>query len=171
MNILFYAYGNPGRQDDALGISFCDAIEEWVKAQNLPNISFDSNYQLNIEDADAIAGYDLVFFADASIEPINDFIITEVQAADAQIEFTMHAISPGVVLNLCNDIYPGKVPNAFLVHIKGYEWDLEFDKGLSPQAEVNLKKVLDFTKQEILNSINLPKAEAIKYWQKIADSN
>ena len=59
-NILFYGYGNPGRQDDALGISFVDEMEKWVKSQKLENIDFDTNYQLNIEDAEKISQYDLV---------------------------------------------------------------------------------------------------------------
>ena len=31
LRILFYGYGNPGRQDDALGIHFIDQMEIWIK--------------------------------------------------------------------------------------------------------------------------------------------
>ncbi len=75
--ILLYGYGNPGRQDDALGIRFIERMQVWVKEKGLDNIFFDSNYQLNIEDADTISDYDIVYFVDASMEPIEDFTISK----------------------------------------------------------------------------------------------
>ncbi|MBT3756045.1 MAG: hypothetical protein HOG24_07185, partial [Candidatus Cloacimonetes bacterium] len=76
-------------------------------------------------------------------EQLESFTITEVEDSNAQVEFTMHAISPGVVLSLCKQIYE-KAPKAYLVHIKGYEWELEFEKGLTEKAEENLKETLEF---------------------------
>jgi len=146
--ILFYGYGNPGRQDDALGIRFIEQMEDWVEENDLNNIYFDSNYQLNIEDADTISEYDIVFFVDASTEQLESFEITEVEFSNAQVEFTMHAISPGVVLSLCKQIYE-EVPKAFLIHIKGYEWDLEFDKGLTEKAEKNLVEAFKYLKENL----------------------
>ena len=144
-----YGYGNPSRQDDALGVLFTDKMEVWAKEQKLSHLSFDTNYQLNIEDADTISAHDVVYFVDASMEPIDDFSITKVESSNAQIEFTMHAISAGVVLDLCNQIY-GKAPETYLIHIKGYEWDLEFDKGLSSKAENNLQKALAYLQEKLM---------------------
>ncbi|MBT3169396.1 MAG: hydrogenase maturation protease [Candidatus Cloacimonetes bacterium] len=149
MKILIYGYGNPSRQDDALGVLFTDKMEVWAKEQKLSHLSFDTNYQLNIEDADTISAHDVVYFVDASMEPIDDFSITKVESSNAQIEFTMHAISAGVVLDLCNQIY-GKAPETYLIHIKGYEWDLEFDKGLSSKAENNLQKALAYLQEKLM---------------------
>jgi hydrogenase maturation protease len=146
--ILFYGYGNPGRQDDALGVSFVEEMEKWVRSQNIENIDFDTNYQLNIEDAEEISGYDVVIFADASIEPINSFDFTEVEPSEAQVEFTMHAVSVSFVVDLCQKMY-NKIPKAYLVHIKGYEWELDFDKKLSTQAEINLYSALEFMKAKL----------------------
>ena len=58
--VLIYGYGNPGRQDDALGILLVEKMELWAKENGLGFIDFDSNYQLNIEDAMAISEYDIV---------------------------------------------------------------------------------------------------------------
>ena len=146
--ILFYGYGNPGRQDDALGICFIEQMETWVEENGYKNIFFDSNYQLNIEDADTISGYDIVFFVDASMEQLEGFDISEVEFSNAQVEFTMHAISPGVVLSLCEQIYD-KVPQTYLIHIKGFEWELEFDKGLTLKAENNLQDTLNFMQEKL----------------------
>jgi hydrogenase maturation protease len=154
--ILFYGYGNPGRQDDALGISFVDEMEKWVRTLNIENISFDTNYQLNIEDAEEISGYDLVIFADASMEPIEGFEFSKIKRSDAQVEFTMHAVSVSFVVDLCYKMY-NKVPDAYLVHLKGYEWDLDFDKGLTEQAAIHLQDALDFMKEMVFQKIQLPK--------------
>jgi hydrogenase maturation protease len=146
--ILFYGYGNPGRQDDALGISFVDEMEKWVAEEGIENISFESNYQLNIEDAEEISGYDLVIFSDASMEPIESFEFNKVQRSDAQVEFTMHAVSVSFVVDLCYKMY-NKAPDAYLVHLKGYEWELDFDKGLTEQAALNLQDALEFMKKKL----------------------
>jgi hydrogenase maturation protease len=145
--ILVYGYGNPGRQDDGLGNAFVDAMQAWAEQQGLRNLRFDSNYQLNIEDADNIAGQDIVLFVDASQEEIEDVILTDV-LPNAKVEFTMHAVSPGFVLELCEKLYADP-PRAFLLHIKGYEWELK--EGLSPEASKNLNKALDLVKPMLLN--------------------
>ena len=145
--ILIYGYGNPGREDDGLGIELVKRTEAWAKQTGLIGIEFDSNYQLNIEDADAISGKDLVIFADASTENIEDFILTEV-TGERDVSFTTHAASPGYIVKLCNDLF-GKCPKVFLLHIKGYQW--EFKEGLSEEAEENLQKALVFMKEYLIN--------------------
>ena len=152
--ILVYGYGNPGRHDDGLGNAFIDKMEEWVENENLSGIEFDSNYQLNVEDADTISGKDLVFFVDASTEPIKDFCLTRVSASDASIEFTMHAVSASFVLDLCNKLFQ-KNPDCYLLHIKGYEWELK--EGLSEKANANLEKAFNFLSDQFLSKDGLIK--------------
>jgi len=66
MKTLVYGYGNPGRQDDALGILLAERVERWLTMHPVEGVVTDSNYQLNIEDAATIAAFDRVIFADAS---------------------------------------------------------------------------------------------------------
>ena len=139
--VLIYGYGNPGRQDDALGILLVEKMELWAKKNGLESIDFDSNYQLNIEDAMAISEYDIVIFADASIEDIDGFIITPVTACQ-KTEFTMHAMAPEFVLHLCQSLY-NKFPDTYLVHLKGYEF--EFEEGLTDRAQANLDMAFDMS--------------------------
>jgi hypothetical protein len=75
------------------------------------------------------------------MEQISSFDFTEVQPSEAQVEFTMHSVSPNFVVDLCLKIH-GKAPDAYLVHIKGYEW--EFKEGLTEKAQANLKKSLEY---------------------------
>jgi hydrogenase maturation protease len=157
--ILVYGYGNPGRQDDGLGAAFIQMLENWLVENPFPQISTDCNYQLNIEDAAAVSDKTLVVFVDASQEAIEDYSFTKVEASDARVEFSMHAVSTSFVIDLCQKIY-GKVPEAWLLHIRGYEWD--FKEELTQPAQRNLElafgfltKFLDERRQEILQSIEI----------------
>ncbi len=145
--ILIYGYGNPGRQDDGLGNFFIDKVQEWANAQGLTNIMFDSNYQLNIEDAAEISDKDIVIFVDASTEGIESFLLDEI-TPDAKVEFSMHAVSASYVVHLCNDIYD-KTPKSFLLHIKGYEW--AFKEGITKKALVNFDKAFEYIKPLLQN--------------------
>jgi hydrogenase maturation protease len=140
MRILVYGYGNPGRQDDGLGIELVTRLEKWAAEQRMEGIRFDNNYQLNIEDADAISEMDLVFFADASEEDIDDYCLSRVDGK-RELAFTTHAASPAYIVKLCQELFH-KDPLVYLVHIKGYEWS--FTEGLSPKAEHNLAAAFKF---------------------------
>lgn len=145
--ILIYGYGNPGRQDDGLGNSVVERLEEWVQKEGLLNVEFDSNYQLNIEDASTISDKDLVIFVDASVEDIEDIILTPVDES-AKVAFSSHSASPGYIVKLCHDLFNTQ-PACYLLHIKGYEW--EFMGGLTNKAKENLEKSLELLKEKIIN--------------------
>ena len=137
--VLIYGYGNPGRQDDGLGVRLVEELEKWAEKNGKKFMSFDSNYQLNIEDAHTISTYDLVIFADASVEKdVEDVKISRVEPTD-KTEFTMHAMLPGFILHLCRNLYP-KCPSAYLLSIRGYEF--EFMEGMTHRAEKNLQKAM-----------------------------
>jgi hydrogenase maturation protease len=142
MEILIYGYGNPGRQDDGLGIVLTQKLEKWVSENKISGIDFDSNYQLNIEDAVAITQKDLVIFVDASEEDIEDFCLSKVDGS-SKVSFTTHAASPGYIVQLCRELFQ-KEPLVLLLHIKGYEW--AFQEGLSEQAQENLDQALAYMK-------------------------
>lgn len=147
MKILIYGYGNPGRQDDGLGNAFVNRIREWTAIEGLHDFSFDSNYQLNIEDADAISDKDLVIFADASEERIENFCLSKVDGTSG-LTFTTHAASPGYIVKLCEELF-NKNPLVFLLHIKGFEW--EFQEGISAEAQSNLDAALVYMKKRLLH--------------------
>ncbi len=135
--ILVYGYGNPGRQDDGLGIQCAKMVKEWA-AQHFPEtIDVDMNYQLNIEDAEKISHYDEVIFADASLEDISQFALLKLEPSKAQLEFSMHAVAPAYVLYLCHTLF-GKQPESHLLHIRGYKWEMQ--EGLTQKAKQNLNK-------------------------------
>jgi hydrogenase maturation protease len=147
-NTLIYGYGNPGRQDDGLGARFTELCETWVQKNNLQNITIDCNYQLNVEDAAMIAEFERVVFVDASVvDEVENYKLETIQPDNATIEFTMHAVSVGYVVDLCQKIY-GKTPQAYVLHIKAYEFD--FKEELTQKAETNMLAAFDFLKGFLL---------------------
>ncbi len=147
MQILIYGYGNLGRQDDGLGILLSQKLEAWVKKEGFSGFTFENNYQLNIEDAAEIANKDLVIFADASEEEIDDFCLSVVDGKK-ELSFTTHAASPSYIVKLCNDLFD-RQPLVLLVHIKGYEW--AFREGLSEKAEKNLGNAFRYLQKLLAN--------------------
>lgn len=144
--ILVYGYGNPGRQDDGLGIELAEEIDRWCSESGITNVQTDTNYQLNLEDAAGIAQYDVVIFADASREDIPSFCLDPLMPSD-KTEFTMHAVSPAFVLHLCQEIFH-HAPEAFLVHIRGYGW--EFMAEMTDKARSNLHEAIDHVKNFVV---------------------
>lgn len=146
--ILLYGYGNPGREDDGLGIYLIDEIEKWIAGTPLSlRLQLDSNYQLNVEDAETISHADLVIFIDASKEPIRRRFAFSPVTPSKEVAFTMHSVSPGYLLHLCEILY-GARPQAFMLSIRGYKWQLK--EGLCARAKVNLERAVEFIKKQIM---------------------
>jgi hydrogenase maturation protease len=133
--LLIYGYGNIGRKDDGLAHFFLERIKTLLCFEGLCQIDLMENYQLNIEDAEIISNYHDVLFVDASLEVGEAYRLERIKADDSKIEFSMHAVSPSFVLDLCHKTF-GHSPNAYLLHLRGFEWG--FGEGLSAEAEQNL---------------------------------
>lgn len=146
LKILIIGYGNPGRQDDGLGVLLVDELHKWANEAQLDCIYTDSNYQLNLEDAATISDFQLVVFADASKEDIAHYAFVELEPSP-HADFIMHAVSPSFILHICEQIFHRR-PEVFLLHIKGYEW--EFMARPTDKAISNLNMAIDFIKDYIL---------------------
>ncbi len=149
--ILVYGYGNPGRQDDALGVLCARRVKQWAEEHFPGAVDVDMNYQLNIEDAEKISHYDQVIFADASQENILQYDLTLLKPSSTQLEFTMHAVSPAYVLHLCQTLF-GKTPKSLLLHIQGYKWGMQ--EGLTEKATQNLDKSFKAVTTLITNDLS-----------------
>lgn len=119
--ILLYGYGNPGRQDDGLGVALVEELAAGAAAERIPGLVCDSNYQLNAEDALAVAEARAVVFVDAAGEGPEPFAFRRL-APQAEIAFSTHAMSPESVLALAAELY-GRSPPAWMLAIRGYGWE------------------------------------------------
>ena len=138
--ILLHGYENPGRQDDGLGVALVEQMESWAEAEQRSGLVFDSNYQLNAEDALAVAEARAVMFMDATGEGAEPFAFRRL-APRAEIAFSTHAMAPESVLALAAELY-GKCPPAWVLTIRGYKW--EPNAGLTEAALSNLAAARNF---------------------------
>jgi len=136
-NTLIIGIGNNTRQDDGLGWHFLELLEkEGFNPNNLIN-----KYQLMVEDAELISGFDSVIFVDAcKTELKNGFLFERIYPAE-EVSFSTHSVPPNQILSLCETIY-AKNPRAYLLKIQGFQWNIEI--GLSKQAETNLKNAFSY---------------------------
>lgn len=135
--VLLIGYGNPGRLDDGLGPCLAASIERL----DLAGVTVDSDYQLTVEDAEAVARHDVVVFADASVAGSEPFSFRRLRAGGAP-GFSSHGVEPGEVLALAGALF-GREPEAYVLGIRGYAFD-GFGEGLSERARANLDEAAVF---------------------------
>lgn len=138
-SVLVYGYGNPGRQDDGLGILLAQRVE----AAALPGIEVDMNYQLNVEDAYDLSQKDAVIFLDASMNDLEDFRFYKLSPS-MQIQITTHSMPPASVLSLCKELYNKDIP-AYMLEMKGSSWEMGVEE-LTENAAAVLEKAEAFLK-------------------------
>jgi hydrogenase maturation protease len=133
--ILVIGYGNPGREDDGLGPAAAAEIERLGR----PGVRVRDNYQLVLEDAADVAEADVVWFIDAARAGPEPFEIRRLAPA-ASSTFTSHLAKPETILAIAERYY-GRSPEAWLVGIRGYEFD-HFDERLTERAKHNLRQAV-----------------------------
>lgn len=146
--ILVIGYGNPAREDDALGPSAAAAVE----ALALPHVTVDADYQLSVEDAHAVSAHDAVIFVDAATEGPEPFAFTPLTPGPA-LSFSSHSVLPDSVLALARDAF-GWRGRAFVLAIRGYSF-APFREAPTPPAAANLEAALAFL-EEILRTGRFP---------------
>jgi hydrogenase maturation protease len=140
--VLLIGYGNPGRSDDGLGPAVAEAVEKL----NISGVTVDANYQLSVEDAEAVANHQVVIFADADSSGPEPFSFRAIEPR-AYLSFSSHSIDPAAVLALAGDLFGAK-PEGYLFGIRGYEFD-EMREALTEKARANMEQAVDFLKSLI----------------------
>jgi len=140
--VLVIGFGNPGRLDDGLGPALAAELEEL----GLLNVTVDSNYQLTVEDSDAVKDHDVVIFVDASVDCKEPFEFYPI-APEAKTHFSSHFLAPEDVLGLAQDAFSAST-RGYVLAIRGYEFN-EFGERLSVQAATNLKEATQFLLKRI----------------------
>lgn len=146
--ILVIGYGNPGRLDDGLGPALADALEP----MDLPGVTVESNYQLTVEDAAAVAEHDAVIFADAAVSGPEPFDFRPIAPGHGE-GFSTHSVQPETVLGLARRLFRART-DGYILGIRGYEFN-EFGQRLSERAEENLDAAVGFVRAALQEG-NLP---------------
>ena len=137
---LVFAWGNPGRGDDALGPRFVEIVESWAIA----DVDCLSDFQLQVEHALDLQHRTRVLFVDASAGEHTPFSIAPVSPARDR-SLASHAMSPAALLQVLCDLDCSAPPQAWLLGIRGHHW--EFGAPLSASAERHLAAALDWARQ------------------------
>ena len=135
--VLVIGYGNPGRCDDGLGPALAEALEQ----APIPGVTVDSDYQLTVEHAAAVAEHDAVVFADAAVSGPEPFAFQEISPRWGE-SFTTHHVDPQAVLHLARSLF-SSAARGHVLAVRGYAFN-EFGETLSPQAQRNLAAALEF---------------------------
>lgn len=115
----------------------------------------ESNYQLNIEDAELISSYDIVVFADASVDANEPFDFEPMHAIPPVVGFSSHSITAESLLGLARELF-NATPQAYAMAIRGYEFN-DFGESLSGTASGNLDGAVRFFSEWVFELQNLKK--------------
>lgn len=139
---LVLGWGNPGRGDDGLGPALASMISAGVE-----DLTTETDYQLQIEDAAQIARYDRVVFVDADRSGPEPFSCRRLAPATTGLSFTSHSVSPEALLQLTGELFQA-TPEAWIVGVRGYDFD-SFGETLSAPARANLEATASFLCQAL----------------------
>jgi len=145
--ILILAFGNPGRQDDGLGPRCAELLEHYLTQHHPPQpVRIEINYQLTVEDSLVISQAEKVVFIDAATELDRDFSFTAIEP-QPEAGWNHHLLSPEGLLYLTKALFK-RIPEAYLMAIKGYQFD-QFEEKLSLEAEDNVLQAFHYMKKFI----------------------
>jgi len=137
---LIFTWGNPSRGDDALG----PQIYELLQDESLTDVDLLTDFQLQIEHAVDLENRQRILFVDASVCAASPFEFYQLNAVQDE-SYSTHAVSPESLLSVYEKIYKHSAPPAFMLSIRGYQFDLGLP--LSVQADMNLSQAIRFIKQ------------------------
>ena len=136
--VLVIGYGNPGRCDDGLGM----ALAERIRALEIPGVTVQIKYQLNVEDADDVAKHEVVVFLDACLCAPPPFFLRELDARAGTLEFTTHSLAPEGVLGLAKDVFHAPT-QGYALAVRGYDFH-DVGDDISKDAQANLEAAVTY---------------------------
>jgi hydrogenase maturation protease len=135
--VLVLAWGNPSRGDDALGPALLEMLEVRQREHGeFASVELLCDYQLQVEHALDLQGRERVLFVDASVSAQSPCELHRLQP-EQDASYTTHAMSPAAVLAVYEQINDEPPAPAFLLSIRGYEFEL--GEELSAKACANLQ--------------------------------
>ena len=135
--ILVFAVGNESRGDDALAPLLVRSLEG--SAEIAGRVELIEDYQLQVEHVTDLSGRSAVLFVDADMSCAEPFHFSEI-AAEKDSSYTSHVMTPFALLHTYRQVYGIDAPPAFLLRIRGY--DFELGNPLSDKAAANLEAAI-----------------------------
>ena len=159
--LLVIAIGNESRGDDALAPLLVRDLEGWARAAGLDGrVELIEDYQLQVEHVTDLQGRDAVLFVDADASCIEPFHFSEI-AAEKDSSYTSHVMTPFALLHTYRHVYGTDAPPAFLLRIRGY--DFELGNPLSDKAVANLEVVTKWMRELCID-------DNLQSWRRLVDA-
>lgn len=140
--MLVFAWGNPGRGDDALGPALVARLEA-LRSQRpaWPALTLLTDFQLQPEHALDLDGHDGVLFVDAGLDCAVPFVFDRLRPRPLY-GYTTHTLQPEALLAVFRLITGRPPPPSWLLTIRGLSFTL--GAPLSPQAQAHLEAAVAF---------------------------
>ena len=151
MRPIVLGWGNDARGDDALGPLLLRRI-----AEAFPDLDTVEDYQLQIEHALDLDGFDAALFVDASRGLSEPFAFREIAPSAARTP-TTHALTPEAVLDVYAQVKGRAPPPAFVLALRGEQFEL--GEGLSEAGEEALEAATAFCAE-------LMASRSLEHWRK-----
>lgn len=140
--ILIFAIGNESRGDDALAPLLLRRLDAWLQAEGRAgDFELIEDFQLQVENVTDMAGRKMVLFVDAGMDTPAPYAFYRAQTSGSHPLYS-HALTPEAVLALYQQIYREAPPPAFVLCLRGEQFELGFP--LSPAAENRLEAAMNF---------------------------
>ena len=150
--VVILAVGNPSRGDDAIGPELCGRLAKWLENEGLTDgVELIEDFQLQIEHALDLQGRQLALFIDAGCRTPAPYTFQRI-APSSGIAYTTHELPPEAVLQVYQQTEGGEPPPAFVLCVRGEEFEL--GAGLSSSASTNAEVAHDLLKR-LLSKVTL----------------
>jgi hydrogenase maturation protease len=144
--VLIFAIGNESRGDDALAPLLVRSLEGW--AETAGRVELIEDYQLQVEHVTDLIDRSAVLFVDADMSCAEPFHFSEI-AAEKDSSYTSHVMTPFALLHTYRQVYGTDAPPAFLLRIRGH--DFELGNPLSDKAAANLEAASKLARELCMN--------------------
>ena len=132
--VVVFAVGNPSRGDDAIGPLLLERLADWLSAEGLTGqFELIEDFQLNIEHVLDLQNRQLALFIDAGAQTPAPFTFERVVPA-AGIAHTTHELPPAAVLQVFRQTEGSEPPPAFVLCVRGEQFELGAGLSLSASA-------------------------------------
>ena len=143
--VLVLGYGNPAREDDALG----PFVAERIAGLGIRGVEVDMDYQLAVEDAERVSRADAVVLVDAAAEGREPFSFGRVEPTDG-LDFSTHALTAGGLVALARDLFDARPP-VYLLGVRGYSFRM-FRETTTARARRNARRAVRFLERKLRRS-------------------
>lgn len=130
--ILIFGIGNESRGDDALA----PLLLRRLQSESIRQVEFIEDYQLQVEHVTDMLERSAVLFVDADMSCSEPFHFSGI-SAEKDSSYSSHMLTPFALLHTYRQVYGMDAPPAFLLRMRGY--DFELGNPLSSKAAANLE--------------------------------